>query len=367
MKKGFSGQKVCVLGCGGFIGSHIVERLLGTTDLEVVGLDIASEKIEPFLKRDRFTFARVNVYDTDTVRGWIEGCGTVVSLVAICNPSLYNTIPLDVIEANFTRPMEIVRICAELNLRLIHFSTCEVYGKTIFGIDRAGREEPKEPDEYLLNEDRTPLILGPVSAQRWSYACAKQLLERAIYAYGFEKDLDFTIVRPFNFIGPRMDYLPGFDGEGIPRVLACFISSLLKGEPLKLVDGGKNRRCFTYIEDAVDAFVEILNNPEICSQQILNIGNPGNEVTIEGLARQMIEVFSELNPDREKLTITTVNVSSREFYGPGYEDSDRRVPDNSKIYRLLRWRPKTNLRDTLLKTMKYYIDVYSKQRELWPV
>ena len=85
------------------------------------------------------------------------------------------------------------------------------------------------------------MIMGPVSAQRWCYACAKQLVERLIYAHGCQNNLKFTIVRPYNWIGPRMDYIPGVDGkdDGQPRVLASFMTALMKGEPLVLVNGGE--------------------------------------------------------------------------------------------------------------------------------
>ncbi|KAI8012317.1 UDP-D-apiose/UDP-D-xylose synthase 1 [Camellia lanceoleosa] len=97
-------------------------------------------------------------------------------------------------------------------------------------------------------------IFGSIEKQRWSYACAKQLIERLVYAEGAENGLEFTIVRPFNWIGPRMDFIPGIDGpsEGVPRVLACFSNNLLRREPLKLVDGGQSQRTFVYISCSAD-------------------------------------------------------------------------------------------------------------------
>lgn len=119
----------------------------------------------------------------------------------------------------------------------IHFSTCEVYGRTLasYGLDE------KVETNWLLDEETTPMIMGAVSAQRWCYACAKQLVERLIYAHGTQNNLKFTIVRPYNWIGPRMDYIPGVDGkdDGQPRVLASFMTALMKGEPLVLVNGGE--------------------------------------------------------------------------------------------------------------------------------
>jgi UDP-apiose/xylose synthase len=218
-----------------------------------------------------------------------------------------------------------------------------------------------ETDErdFLLQEDSSPLIYGPVTAQRWSYACAKQLIERVCVAYGHERGLRYTIVRPFNFIGPRMDYIPGVDGEGVPRVIACFMDSLMRNKPLQLVDGGRNRRCFTYIDDVMDAMEAMLGNAEKATGEIFNIGHPSNETTIADLAQEMIALYTQLDPAAANRMYTTETIEGTEFYGEGYEDSDRRVPDISKAQRLLGWTPKTGLTDTLRKTISAYIEQYS--------
>ena len=133
-----------------------------------------------------------------------------------------------------------IKFCVKYDKHLVHFSTCEVYGRTLASYGLPMSDEKN----YVLDEDTTPMIMGPVSAQRWCYACAKQLVERLIYAHGTENNLKFTIVRPYNWIGPRMDYVPGVDGkdDGQPRVLASFMTALMKGEPIVLVNGGEVRR-----------------------------------------------------------------------------------------------------------------------------
>ncbi len=352
--------KVCIIGCGGFIGSHLLERLLGSEKLSVFGIDLVSEKIDHLLQHPRLTFVKSDIYEGNNFTRWIEECDTVISLAALCNPAQYNTIPLDVIASNFTRPLRLVSLCAELRKRLIHFSTSEVYGKTVQGTAGHHLTDQNNPEHYLLSEDTTPLIMGPVSAQRWSYASAKQLLERVIFAFGVEKGLDYTIVRPFNFIGSRMDYIPGIDGEGVPRVIACFMESLLLDKPLQLVDGGKSRRVFTGIDDAVDAVVRILERPDKSARQIFNIGNPSNEVTIRDLAEMMVALFKELYPHRQN-NPRIVTVSSDDFYGCGYEDCDRRAPDISKVEKLLGWKPETGLQEALRKTMISYVEYYGKE------
>lgn len=207
-----------------------------------------------------------------------------------------------------------------------------------------------------MNEDRSPLVLGPVGRERWTYACAKQLLERLIWACGRHRDLPFTIIRPFNVIGPRMDFLDGFDGEGTPRVLACFMRALLLGEPLALVDGGQQRRSFIYISDFVDAVVRVIERPDTCMGEIINIGNPVNDMTFAELAERMAAVFRQRHaPDR---SFVSEAVPAESFYGPGYDDADHRVPDIGKATRLLDWRPVTTLDQMLPGIVDDYVSRY---------
>jgi UDP-apiose/xylose synthase len=344
---------LCILGCGGFIGSHLLDRLLPLPGVKVIGIDTASQKIRKHLHHPSLTFFKMDIQDKARVRECIQQCDTVISLAALCTPSLYNTVPLRVIEHNYSIPQEVVAMCSAMKKRLVQFSTCEVYGRTIESHSKNVAENKVAP----FVEDQTPLVMGPIGAQRWTYACAKQLLERAIFAHHFEFGLDYTIIRPFNFIGPRMDFIPGIDGEGIPRVAACFMEALLRGRPLKLVDGGVSRRCFTYIGDAIDAVMAIIDNPDKAGGHIFNIGNPSNETTIQALAVRMKEIYETLA--RPQKTAEIVSTTAEEFYGKGYEDCDRRIPDITKAEELLGFRPKIGLEEALTKTIAGFIEEYS--------
>ena len=174
-----------------------------------------------------------------------------------------------------------------------------------------------------------------------------------------ESQLPFTIIRPYNWFGPRMDFIPGRDGEGIPRVLACFITALLDGQPLQLVDGGLAHRTITYIDDAIDALMLILDRPEGSQNQIFNIGNRGAEVTIGELAHLIRELAAEVTGRDEFRNHPIEAVSSEQFYGQGYEDCDRRVPDIGKAMARLGWQPKTSLRETLRATLAHYFETYA--------
>jgi UDP-apiose/xylose synthase len=344
---GVLARRIAVLGAGGFLGSHLVPALVARTSCEIDAVDLTLAKLPPTPARVQRITAPIEdpgVADEITAR-----CDLVVSLTAICNPALYNSDPLATIDANYTDLLPLVKRCAARERRLVHFSTCEVYGRMALDVDgRATR---------TMNEDDTALFLGPVAMERWSYACAKQLLERVIFAYGAHENLDFTIVRPFNVIGPRMDFLTDVDGEGIPRVLASFMGSLLRNEPLPLVDGGRRRRTFISVQDFTEGVVRILERPDACRGEILNLGNPGNDVSIAELARMLRETYGRCVPGAPVPPVR--EVSGEELYGPGYDDSRERIPDVGKARRLLDWQPTTSLAAMLPGIVADYVVRYA--------
>ncbi|URD94037.1 Bifunctional polymyxin resistance [Musa troglodytarum] len=358
---------ICLIGAGGFIGSHLCEKLMAETPHTVLAVDVYNDKIKHLLDPPppvdggqqarsswdgRIEFHRLNIKHDSRLEGLIKMSDVTINLAAICTPADYNTRPLDTIYSNFIDALPVVRYCSENNKRLIHFSTCEVYGKTLGSYLPKDHPLRQESEFYVLKEDASPCIFGSVEKQRWSYACAKQLIERLIYAEGAENGLEFTIVRPFNWIGPRMDFIPGIDGpsEGVPRVLACFSNNLLRREPLKLVDGGQSQRTFVYIKDAIEAVLLMI---------IFNVGNPNNEVTIKQLAEIMVQVYSRVSGE-PPLEAATIDVSSKQFYGEGYDDSDKRIPDMTIINKQLGWNPKTSLRDLLDSTLTYQHRTYAE-------
>jgi UDP-4-amino-4-deoxy-L-arabinose formyltransferase/UDP-glucuronic acid dehydrogenase (UDP-4-keto-hexauronic acid decarboxylating) len=216
------------------------------------------------------------------------------------------------------------------------------------------------PDNEF-REDESALVLGPIRKQRWIYSASKQLLDRVIWAYGFQNGLRFTLFRPFNWIGPKLDDLTAEpEKEGSSRVLTQFISSLVHGLPIRIVDGGSQRRCFTYVDDGIDCLMRIIENKgNRCNGEIFNIGNPGNELTIRELAQKLIEIFLA-HPSaalRGGSVPEVVDVASTTFYGKGYQDIQRRVPSIRKAKNILGWEPKVDLDTALTKTVEYYLDM----------
>jgi len=332
-------SRMAVFGGGGFIGSHLIKGLTAKRYTSVLCLDLVEDKLQRLVPGAGFEFRRCDIRQEDqVVRAVIEESDLVIDLVAYANPIVYIESPLEVVELNLFDNLKIVDHCARLGTPLIQFSTCEVYGKT------GGSEDS-------FNEDTTDLILGPVGNHRWIYSCAKQLLERIIHARGLRGEIDYVIIRPFNFIGPEMDYLVESPSEGIPRVFPSFLSALIHGQPMYLVDGGGSKRTLTYIDDAVEAILLIIENLDRLRNEIVNIGSPQNEVSMRELACLMRELYEEIAG--EASTARIMDVPAEVFYGEGYEDCDRRIPDISKLARL-GWRPRHDLDRTLRKSIQYY-------------
>jgi UDP-apiose/xylose synthase len=344
-------KRIAVLGAGGFLGSHLVAALLARrADVELVAVDVTFDKLatQPLPAERRLRRVATRLDAPGVIEDVTARCETVVSMTALCNPSLYNTQPLEVIDANYTDLVPLVKACAARGRRLVHFSTCEVYGRV--GLDAAGRPVAR------MNEHETAYFLGPLAQERWTYASAKQLLERLIWAHGAHGKLDFTIIRPFNVIGPRMDFLPGVDGEGIPRVLASFMGALLRGAPLQLVEGGRQRRSFISVADFTEAIVRVVERPEACRREILNVGNPANDVSIGELGRALAAAYAARVPGARSAAF--VDVTAEAFYGPGYDDTHERIPDVDRARRLLDWTARESLADMLPAIVDDYVERY---------
>ena len=356
-------MNILSLGAGGFIGSHLTHRLLSEGHT-VTAVDVETEKVTEYLDHPRLTFLQQDIRNPQwNLNELVRDTDLVIDLIAYANPGLYLRIPLEVFQLNFVENLKIAEACVRHNKRLIQFSTCEVYGRTAASLPNAQVADPEDPIHATFSEDTSEYILGPVSKHRWIYSCAKQLLERVLHAYGLERGFNYSIIRPFNFIGPKIDFLL-HEKEGIPRVFSYFMDALLNGTQMKLVNGGVNRRCYTYIDDAVECTYRIVENPGgACDRQIFNIGSPHNEVSIRQLAEMMRDMYAEKFRDAAVPLPEIVSVTGEEFYGEGYDDSDRRIPDISKVRTLLGWEPRWDIRQILETTMEYYVDSFRKSAQ----
>ncbi len=334
--------RVLILGVNGFIGNHLTERLLKDGNYDIYGMDIGSSAIERFIGNPRFHFIEGDVsIHTEWIEYHIKKCDVILPLVAIATPIEYTRNPLRVFELDFEENLKVVRYCVKYNKRIIFPSTSEVYGMC---------------DDKEFDEDESRLIVGPINKQRWIYSVSKQLLDRVIWAYGAKEGLKFTLFRPFNWMGPRLDSLNSAR-IGSSRAITQLILNLVEGSPIKLVDGGAQKRCFTDIKDGIEALFRIIENKDgKCDGQIINIGNPTNEASIRELAEMLLASF-EKHPERSKFPPFSGfrEIESSSYYGQGYQDVEHRKPSVENARRLLDWVPTIDMKDTIEETLDFFL------------
>jgi UDP-4-amino-4-deoxy-L-arabinose formyltransferase/UDP-glucuronic acid dehydrogenase (UDP-4-keto-hexauronic acid decarboxylating) len=223
-------------------------------------------------------------------------------------------------------------------------------------------------DDANFNEDTSRLILGPINKQRWIYSCSKQLLDRVIWAYGQSEGLKFTLFRPFNWIGPRLDSLHAAR-IGSSRAITQLILNLIEGTPIQLIDGGEQKRCFTDVADGIECLFRIIENKDdVCSGQIINIGNPDNEYSIRHLAEALLESFNK-HPLRDQFPpfAGMHKIESHSYYGDGYQDVQYRKPSIENARRLLDWNPTIGMEHSIDQTLDYFLQDYvNKDTQISP-
>lgn len=334
--------RVLILGVNGFIGNHLTERLLQDDNYEVYGMDIGSDAVSRFLANDRFHFVEGDItIHSEWIDYHIKKCDVVLPLVAIATPVEYTRNPLRVFELDFEENLKIIRGCVKHKKRIIFPSTSEVYGMCT---------------DKTFDEDNSNLVVGPINKQRWIYSVSKQLLDRVIWAYGEKEHLRFTLFRPFNWMGPRLDNLNSAR-IGSSRAITQLILNLVEGSPIKLIDGGAQKRCFTDISDGIEALFRIIENKNgQCDSQIINIGNPENEASIRELAEMLYFCF-ERHPLRHHFPPFAGyrEVESSSYYGKGYQDVEHRKPDIRNARRLLGWTPQTEMETTVEQTLDFFL------------
>ena len=338
-------KKVLILGVNGFIGHHLSKRILETTDWHVYGMDMMSDRISDLLGNEAYK-SRMHFFEGDITinKEWVEyhvkKCDVILPLVAIATPSTYVKQPLRVFELDFEANLPIVRSAVKYKKHLVFPSTSEVYGMC--------RDEQFDPDS-------SELIVGPINKQRWIYSCAKQLMDRVIWGYGMEEGLNFTLFRPFNWIGAGLDSIHT-PKEGSSRVLTQFFGHIVRGENISLVDGGHQKRAFTYIDDGINALMRIIaNEGGIASGKIYNIGNPANNYSIRELAEMMLKLAAEYPEYAESAKkVKLVETTSAAYYGQGYQDVQNRVPKIANTCEELQWSPITSMQDTLRNIFDAY-------------
>jgi len=313
-------KHILVTGGAGFIGSHLVERLLNDGKSVVIIDDFSTGRLENLrtVKKN----LRLKIY-----RSKISGCKElpklasnsefIFHLAATVGVELVVKSALHVLESSFHEMEILLKAAAKNSTPLLLTSTSEVYGKS-------AKPEFSEDDD---------LLIGPPGQSRWSYACSKLTDEFLSLAYAREKKLPVTIARLFNTVGPKQT---GRYGMVLPR----FIASAKKNEPLKVFGDGKQTRCFCLVNDVVEALSR-LQNHEKARGEIFNIGGT-EEISMFELAQLVVQTLG--SQSRIEL------IPYDQAYAPGFDDMRRRKPLVEKLERFVKFKPQTPLREIILLT-----------------
>lgn len=315
---------VVVTGGAGYIGSHLVDALLDRGDEVVVIDDLSSgsiRNIEHRLHSPRLHFVKASVLDDRVVDEFVGGARTVYHLAAAVGVRTIVEQPLESLLVNVEGTRIVLEAAWKHRARLVLASTSEVYGKST-------------SVPFVEDGER---VLGATSVHRWGYATAKAFDEHLAYAYA-EKGLRVCILRYFNSYGPRLD------PRGYGSVVANFIRQSIRGEPITVHGDGSQTRCFTYVDDTVEGTL-LAGDFASDEPEVFNLGST-EEISILELAKKIRGMLGS----RSEITF----VPYEAYYGKGFEDTRRRVPDVAKASKVLGWNPKVSLDDGLRRTVDWW-------------
>ncbi len=316
-------MKFLITGGAGFIGSHLAEELI-KGDNGIIILDNLStgryENIEHLLNNKKFEFVEGNILDAILMDKLVEQVDIIFHLAAAVGVDLIVKKPLESLTTNIKGSEIVLEMANRYHKKILITSSSEIYGKNVNG-------------PLKENDDR---ILGSPLKVRWGYSTAKAVDEMLAYVYWKEKRVPSIIVRLFNTVGPKQT---GAYGMVMPR----FISQAVKNEPITVYGTGKQSRCFIHVKDVVNALILLIKEPKAVGE-VFNIGSQ-EEITIEQLAKEIIRVTKS----KSKIDY----ISYEKAYEEGFEDMQRRVPDITKINKLIGFKPTFTLLEIIEDIVKY--------------
>ena len=306
-------MRYLVTGGAGFIGSHVCDALIQRGDSVVVLDDLSTgnkKNIELLISNPAFKLVKGSILDTSAVESAVKSVDHVLHFAAAVGVFTIVDKPLESLMTNIRGTENILEAAHMHGKEVLIASSSEVYGKNVGG---------------ALHEESDRIVGSPLKS-RWSYSEAKAIDESMAYFFYQEKKLAVRLVRFFNTVGPRQ---VGHYGMVVPR----FVSAALKNEPLTVYGTGSQSRCFCHVYDAVAGVLAVIDSNATLGE-VFNIGND-EEITIENLAHEVIELTGSSS--------IIEKVLYEKAYAPGFEDMQRRVPDISKIKRVVGWTPKLSL------------------------
>ena len=316
-------MKVLITGGAGFIGSHLADSLIESGN-EVTVLDDLStgrfENIAHLEGNKKFRFVEGTILNETLVDKLVEKCDEVYHLAAAVGVDLIVKKPLESLVTNIKGSEVVLEMVYRYHKKVLITSTSEIYGKNTNG--------PLKEDD-----DR---ILGSPLKSRWSYSTAKAVDEMLAYIYWRQKKVPSVIVRLFNTVGPRQT---GAYGMVIPR----FVNQALNNEDITVYGSGKQSRCFLCVKDVVDALIKLMNNKDAVGN-VFNVGSQ-EEITMEDLAKKVISITKS----KSKI----IYIPYDKAYEEGFEDMQRRVPDTTKVNKVIGFKPTVDLESIIQSVVEY--------------
>lgn len=314
-------MRVLITGGGGFLGSHLADAFVARGD-EVTVLDTGSvAKVRHLIGQPGFHYVRDSIFDLAMLEGLIAKCDLVYHLAAVVGVEHYVGDPFEVLNVNVNGTQNVLKLAFKHQRKVVFSSTSEIYGRN-----------PKVP--WAEDDDR---VLGSTRIDRWCYSTSKAAGEHFCFAY-HAMGLPVTVVRYFNVYGPRLDALD------VGRVITIFLGQALRGDPLTVIGDGRQTRCFTYVDDAVRATVAAGIAPGT-DGEVFNIGTD-----VETSIRELAEEIIRATESSSRIEL----VPQAAVYGTSYEDIQRRVPDTTKMGRVLGVRADTALASGLRRTVEWF-------------
>ncbi|MDD5195394.1 MAG: GDP-mannose 4,6-dehydratase [Candidatus Omnitrophica bacterium] len=317
-------EHILITGGAGFIGSHLIERLLNQGEHVAIIDDLSTgqfSNIEPFAKHHNFRFVIDSVFHEEVFDGLVKNAHTVIHLAAAVGVRLIVEHPVHTIQTNVMGTERVLKAALRYKTKVLIASTSEVYGK----------------ENHIPFAEDDDIVLGSSKKSRWAYAASKLVDEFLGLAYYREYNLPVAIVRFFNTIGPRQT---GHYGMVVPR----FMVQAICNKPITVYGDGTQSRCFCDVRDVVSAITQLIAHPTAFGE-VFNIGG-NEEVTIKELAERVIKLTHSSSP--------IVFVPYEKAYTLGFEDMHRRVPDTSRIFNLSGWKAMFSLNDTLAYIQDYF-------------
>jgi len=315
-------MRILITGGAGFLGSHLSDAFIARGD-EVFVLDTGSiVKVRHLLDEPRFHYIHDTIFNLELLDGLAAKVDLIYHLAAVVGVEYYVADPYETLNVNVNGTQNVLKAAYKYNRKVVFSSTSEVYGRN-----------PKVP--WSEDDDR---VLGATTIDRWCYSTSKAVGEHFCFAY-HKLGLPVVVLRYFNVYGPRLDRVD------VGRLFTIFMGQLLRGADLTVIGDGSQTRCFTFVSDAVAATVAAgLKNT--ADGHALNVGMDVETSVLE-FAQLMLELYRGA---KSKIRFVT----QEEIYGKSYEDIPRRVPDNTKMRKLLGVEPKISLREGAAMTMEWF-------------